>query len=142
MDLMHKAKKAQTLIAVSAVAVVLAYGSYMTGFNQAKVTLPKPSVPEVKAGKIGPDSIVKSQQALAVGEVTAKNTDSITVKGDDGKTSSFKLSPSVTVATISTGSATAKPQDRTAIVTNQKALVTLDLQGSDYLVTNITYIPK
>lgn len=94
--------------------------------------------------RIGPESIVKSQQALAVGEITKKEGETLTVKGDDGQETSFKLSPNLKIYSISTTSATPPQptQDKNAIRLNKKALIDLQLQGSEYLITNISYIPE
>lgn len=94
--------------------------------------------------RIGPESIVKSQQALAMGEVTKKDGTTVTIRGDDGKETSFKLSPTLSIYTISTASATPpKPtQDIAALKLNKKALIDLQLQGEEYLITAISYVPE
>ncbi|MBI2601166.1 hypothetical protein HYW42_04375 [Candidatus Daviesbacteria bacterium] len=130
-----------------ALALGTSWISYQNGLSQgmeeAKSFQPKQSVLASKI-RIGPDSIVKTQQALAVGRITNKDNDGITLRGEDGKESTFKLSPDVSVYTNSTSSASPpKPtKEKAAIKLNQKAIIDLQLQGEEYLVINISYIPE
>lgn len=136
-------KTAGLAFLIVTVAVVFALGGYFLGMNaKPKPTSPKPS-PAAQAARnqIGPSSIIKNQQALAVGEITDKSNDGITLKGDDNQEATFKLSPSLTIypPAASSGKASQATTDKAAIALNKKALVTLELQGEEYLVKAISY---
>lgn len=136
-------KTIPTVLTFSLITAAFSYSSYIYGFNQVNRTRqPISSISETsKAVRIGPKSIVKSQQALALGEVIAKNDSSVTVKGNDGQQSSFQLSPKLTVMDIASGSGKVKPSgDKEKILLNRRAIITLDFQDTDYLVTDITFI--
>ncbi len=146
---MDKLKSYPTLTALVAVGLVGAsWFSFQNGMQYGAQTVKNGQANQsqvLAAGtRIGPESIVKSQQALAVGEITKKDGETVTIKGDDGKETSFKLSPNLSIYSISTTSATPpKPtQDITALKLNKKALIDLQLQGEEYLITNISYIPN
>ena len=95
------------------------------------------------SSRIGPQSIVKNQNALAVGVITESKDNSITVQADNGEQTTFKLSSKIIIYTISTSSAKPAPPSSNVsdIRINEKALIDLQLQGEDYLVTNISYMP-
>ncbi len=82
-----------------------------------------------------------------MGEITKKSDTSITVKDEQGKESEFKFGPGLSIysgdsgAEASQSSRVVKPQtDKSAVKTGQKALITLELQGDEYLVKTISYI--
>lgn len=133
------------ILIILMVAALSSYLGYWTGSNKQNI------VPIVSTGNspvvtqsLGPRSIIQSQQATAMGEIVSKSPISIIVKGPDGNTATFNLSKSLTVF-LPSATTSAKPSQTLTrvedIQTNRKAIITLTLQGTDYLVTNIQYLP-
>jgi len=96
---------------------------------------------------IGPSSIVTSQQANAMGVIVSANDKSVRVKGSDGQIAEFELSPDYTVTVSRQATSSAKlvsavplqTANSQGIYLNQKAILSLTLKNSQYLVTNINY---
>lgn len=95
----------------------------------------------VATANSNPQALIKKQQVLVVGTLTGVSGSQISMQGDDGTSGTFSLSPTAMIFPVSTPD---KPvmgtHDKSAIIPNQRAAVTLDWQGSNYLVTMITYI--
>jgi len=95
--------------------------------------------------RIGPPSIIQSQQASATGKIVKVDGNGVTIQGDDGQNIAFSLAPKFAIYSINqAASQSATPQgssNKADIKLNQPALITLELQGTRYYITTITYFP-
>lgn len=134
-------KLSKYILPIVILTLLAGYVGYLLGSNQksaASQNLPTRS--------IGPSSLIKNQQALAVGTITKKTDTTLTLRADDNQEISFPLSFS-TLAIYEPKESTSSAQteyssSKNKIKTNEKALVTLELQGDQYKVVAISYLPK
>lgn len=132
--------------------IIAAYGGYTFALKQGSdnvvkdlsnqsVTNSADNQVKTSAQRIGPSTLIKSQQALAIGIIAAKSDSSVTVKGDNNTSGTFTLSPDLVIYPLSTSSAKAPlgTHDKSTIVLNQHAAVTLNLENNQYVVTDINY---
>ncbi len=130
----------------------------LAGFIGYAVGTVQPPVPSVRGSlnnnpiyqtegpRIGPSSIIKSQSAQATGKIVKVDGNGVTIQGDDNKIIAFSLAPKFAVfnVTSTNASQSAIPQgnsNREDIKINQPALIYLELQGTQYYITTITYFP-
>lgn len=134
---------------IISLAVALASVSGFAGYSLgAKQPPPAPQTPQMSyvqkspGLKLEPETIVKSQQAQAVGEITKLEDDAILVKSNGDETK-FKLASSFYVYPLSKDPK--KPpqpkREKAAIEVNKKANITLELNGTEYQVVSISYLP-
>ena len=131
------------LVVLTVAAVALAfYSGYVFGSRKAVQSSPGSFVTEPATQS----AVIKSIQALATGEVVQKGPNSITLKADNGEQQSFNLSSNLTIyqapGSASPSAALKGSSNREDIELNKKALVTLEFQGGQYLVTSISYLPE
>ena len=145
---------------IFALIIVSGYAGYLYGVKETKKQIVSlPVVNPLKSGEkvTNPSdstgaqnnpqkssSLVKKQEALAVGVITEYDKNTITVKSDDNTQGILKLAPYVLTypLEIQEGKPVMGTRDKSAIKTGQRAVITLSLVGNEYLVTNITYIKK
>lgn len=132
----------KVLLLVSVVAVSALIG-YSLGIKQIPLSGPPQSAPPSQTTLSGPESIVKNQQAQATGEISKKDGSSITIKGPDNQTATFKLSKSLLIYPLSQNPKTPpKPStDSASLKSGQKVQLMLQLEGKEYLVTSISFLP-
>jgi hypothetical protein len=97
---------------------------------------------QVQSPEIGPKSLIKSQQAIAVGKIIKFDNDTLSVQGDDGSTLNFKLSPQINIYKTPAASTSAglPSKNRSDIQLNKKAIINLSYQNDGYTVGTITYL--
>ena len=136
MNLMS-ARNFSLLLIILALLVAASSGAYYYGYQQGS-TLSQ--TPKTASGlKLEPSSIVKVQQATAIGDMVSKDTTSITLKGDDGKQANFKLAQDFVVyPQISSASAALQPSHEIGAIPSGKVVVNLQLQDNAYLVKSIS----
>ncbi len=137
------AKKSPGLIILLVVvAIVAGYVGYFIGAKNAKPNMGQP-IPDLTAQlpttKVAADSIITSQEAVAVGKIVKTEAGSITMQGKDGKIGVFKLATKYNIYPLAaTSSAAVKPsQDVKSIKLNENYLVHLVLQDKDFVATTI-----
>ena len=142
----------KTLILSILIGILLLLGAGYLGFLYGKkqtklysVSSPANQVQTVQtqASPIGPKTLVKEQQALVQGTITAVNADLVTVRANDGTEGSFKLSKNAVIYPLSSspsGHLTIGTRNKNAIKLNQKANIVLKLIDNLYQIINISYI--
>ena len=120
------------------------YGVNLNGQPSYPSPSSTPVTQQVSGLRVGPDSIIKSQQVVALGEVTKVEQDKLTIKGEDGQEMSMALSSTFNVYPVSTDpkSPPLPSQDRLDIKLNQRAQIILELEGPQYKVVSISYLPN
>lgn len=139
------------------IAAVAGIGGYLIGASKSSssatpnvqqkpaIQLPfgKQETPmNTTATPIGPSSLIRQQQAVAIGMVVVRDGGSITLQAADKTEGTFKLGSTVIIYPLS--ASPDKPAlgttSKAAIQTNQYASVVLELVGNEYVVTSITYL--
>ncbi|MDO8498601.1 MAG: hypothetical protein Q7S44_02345 [bacterium] len=131
------------VILIPLALLAAAYGGFWYGSKfasqQGLGTLPSFNPSSISTSDL--KSLVKSQQTIMEGVVVKKDSTSITLQASDKKEATIKLSPTLIIYP-----APAKPNlpsratsDISAIQTGKNVLITLESQGSEYLVKTITY---
>ncbi len=89
----HSKKTPGLILAFVAIAIVAGYLGYWIGTKYGKSAMsPKVDLTaQLPTTKLANDSIITSQEAIAVGKIVKADAGSITMQGRDGKISGFKL---------------------------------------------------
>lgn len=125
-----------------AVALVFSGLGFMIGSAKGMPKTQQFSGP-LAATKVGQNSVIKSQFATAIGTITKADGNSLTMQASGGDTETFKLSPQLQVYQPIVASSSAKTQASTNpsdIQLNKQTVVGLTWNGTEYLVTSVTYL--
>jgi hypothetical protein len=136
------------VILIIALGLMFAAGFYL-GIQQNVLNVQKSvinlSSPKVEYRLQAP-SIIRSEQATAVGTIIKISGDQITVQGDDNSEVTFKLDTTFNLTlpiNAKEASKAATPPvpttDAQKIITGKKAVIFLNLQNHDFVVTGISY---
>lgn len=135
------------------VVVACVYTGFLAGVSSQK-SQKSGQIPEISSSPanlpnvhtsalpIASSSLIKRQQAVAVGKIIKTGNNTLTMQADDdtGTQATFLLSQNLFIyPLVASGSAASATQDTSALVTGQNAIVTLDLSNNQYRVTSITY---
>lgn len=137
-------RHAHIISLIALTASVSGFTGYSYGLKQSPPAYNQPQISSVQKPadlKLGPATIVKSQQAQATGEITSVEDDSILVKSNGDQTK-FKLASSFFVYPLSTDPKR-PPQpkrEKSAIEINKQANISLELNGTEYQVVSIAYL--
>lgn len=127
-------------------ATVAGYAGYLLGIkNSPNQKTAEPMAVNSNSLKLGPESIIQNQQATAVGTITGVQNKFVRVKADNGESTLLRLGPQFYVYTPDATSSASPPkssQSEQDIIPDRKAIVTLTLSGTEYVVTSINYLPK
>jgi hypothetical protein len=128
------------VIIVVVVALVAGAIGYGVGANR-KTSSPAPSTlqTQLPSTKVGPDSLITTQEATAVGKITKADSNSITMQSDDNKVTGFKLGSKVNIypASASSSAAVKVSNDPKSIVLNKKYQVHLFMVNGEFVATTI-----
>jgi Na+-transporting NADH:ubiquinone oxidoreductase subunit NqrC len=129
-----------------AVALISAYFGFWFASSKPSSKLAN-SEQAVNGLKLEPASIVRSQQAVAVGKVIKVDNNNISLMGADGQVGTFRLTPQVNVtatttsASASTSAALKSKQNISSIKVATNVMLLMTLQNQVYQVTSITILP-
>ncbi len=124
------------LIGACATAFLLGqkYSSKVPGNTNLNVQGPTAPASDAQA-------FFENQSAVINGSITQNQNGTLTIVNTDNETSTFPLSPMVTIYKQIPGQQTAQTtSDLNAIELNKKAVITLSAQNGQYMVSGISYL--
>jgi hypothetical protein len=136
------------IVIVVIVTALIAGGlGYFLGNRNLPRTNPVPmSVnPAVEQQNAGKSNTIATQTATAVGKVVKIENNSVTLQGDDGIITGFKLGQKINIYNTSAASSSGVPkvsQNPKDIVLNQKYILSLQLLNGSYFITAMNLVPQ
>lgn len=123
--------------------IVLISVSAVSGFLVGRASNTQSLTPTtVKTEAPKQNTIFTTQTATVQGKITNVSGSKVSVANEKNQTGEFTLSPKVVIYKFAPGSSQATAsQDVNSIETQKNVLVTLELSGNQYQITQISFLP-